>query len=69
LSAACEDGGGIDVEELGVEGEAPEHVFGGGGGGDGAAGRVGEVGRIRGAVEERYAVGLDFARGRVCLEV
>ena len=30
--AAVEDGSGVDVEELGVEGEGPKEAFGGGGG-------------------------------------
>lgn len=28
--APVQDGGGVDVEELGVEGEGPEGAFGGG---------------------------------------
>ena len=31
-AAAVEDGRGVDVEELGVEGEGPEHAFLGWGG-------------------------------------
>lgn len=49
--AAVEDGGGVDVEELGVEAEGPEVAFGGGGGGGGGGwgeggGFVAEVGRV-----------------------
>lgn len=56
-----EDGGGVDVEGLGVEGEGPEVVFARGGGRRGG-----------GCREEARAsrVGLDFrARGGCCVEV
>jgi len=43
-AAAAEDFGGVDVEELGVEGDGPEVAFGGDGGGGGGAEGVGAVG-------------------------
>ena len=47
-AGAAEDFGGVDVEELGVEGEGPEEAFGrGGGGGGGGVGGEGEGG-VRG---------------------
>lgn len=52
-----QDGGSVNVEELGVEGEGPEVALGGCGSGGGV---VGELGWVGGGGEEG-CVGLDLA--------
>ena len=56
MSTSVEDGGGIDIEELGVEGERPNHALAS------TASRVGQVGRIGVAGEEGRIVRLYLAR-------
>ena len=62
-AAAVEDGGGVDVEELRVKVEGPEHALLGWGG------VVGQVGWVGVGGEEGGGVGLDFARGGISVEV
>lgn len=65
MAAAREDGGGVDVEKLGVKGEGPEVALGGGGGGGVRVwiGRVWEVEAIGGAGEEGGVVAWGFGVG------
>ena len=61
-----EDRGGVDVEELRVEGQRPEHAFAAGVARGSVRGVVGQVGGIGGAAGEEGGVVLrDLARGRV----
>ena len=56
MSTSVKDGGGVDIEELGIEGERPDHALAS------AASRVGQVGRIGIAGEKGRIVWLNLAR-------